>query len=115
MSPVQNVTYVSGRTHSDFNPFSIRVYVFEHLFTLTSRNVISLVVQQFLRVRNPHKYYIVYNRSLDEIYEAICNRIQERYAKQGIEISDEEVRKAADNLIRFCNRVMEIEMTEEEG
>lgn len=48
------------------------------------------------------------NRSLDEIYEAICTRIRERYAEQGIEILDEEVKEAADNLLRFCGRVVEI-------
>lgn len=55
------------------------------------------------------------NRSLDEIYEAICTRIRERYAEQGVELSDDEIKEAADNLLRFCNRVMEIEMTEEES
>lgn len=53
------------------------------------------------------------NRSLDEIYEAVCNRIRERYVEQGIEISDEEVRKAADNLLRFCNRVIDINANKE--
>ena len=48
------------------------------------------------------------NRSLDEIYDAICTRIRERYVEQGIEISDEEVKKAADNLIRCCNHVLEV-------
>ena len=48
------------------------------------------------------------NRSLDEIYEAICTRIRERYTEQGMEISDEEVKKATDNLLRFCNKVVEI-------
>ena len=47
-------------------------------------------------------------RSTEEIYENLCNRIHERYAEQGIEVSDEEVKKAADNLLRFCNRIAEI-------
>jgi len=41
------------------------------------------------------------NLSLDEIYDAICKRIQERYAKQGKEKPDEEVKKAADNWLRL--------------
>lgn len=48
------------------------------------------------------------NRPLDEIYEAICDRIRKGYIEQGEEISDEEVKKAADNLLRFCNKVAEI-------
>ena len=47
------------------------------------------------------------NRSLDEIYEAICNRIRERDAEQGIEISYDEVKEAADNLLRYCNRIID--------
>jgi len=47
------------------------------------------------------------NRSLEEIYDAICKRLRGRYAEQGIEISDEEVKKAADNLLRFCNRLID--------
>lgn len=87
--------------------------MFEHLFTLTSRSFPALVEQQLLRVRIPHGYYMEDNRSLDEIYEAVCNRIRERYVEQGIEISDEEVRKAADNLLRFCNRVIDINANKE--
>ena len=60
-------------------------------------------------VRIPHGYYMEDNRSLDEIYEAICTRIIERYAEQGIELSDKEVKNAADNLLRFCNKVIEID------
>lgn len=82
--------------------------MFEHLFTLTSKNFRALVAQQFLWVRIPHGYYMEDNRSLDEIYEAICTRIRELYVEQGIEISDEEMKKAADNLLRFCNQVIEI-------
>ena len=57
---------------------------------------------------NPTRVHMEDNRSLDEIYEAICNRIRERYAEQGVETSDDEVKKAADNLIRFCNRLADI-------
>jgi len=49
-------------------------------------------------------------RTLDEIYDAICKRLQERYTEQGQDISDEEVKKAADNWLRFCNKLIEIEM-----
>ncbi len=80
--------------------------MFEHLFTLTSRNFRALVAQQFLRVRIPHGLFMEDNRSLDEIYKAICERIRKGYVDQGIEISDEEVKKAADNLLRFCNRIV---------
>lgn len=55
------------------------------------------------------------NRSLDEIYEAICTRIRERYAEQGTVASDEEVKKAADNLLRFCNKIIEIETKKDES
>ena len=47
-------------------------------------------------------------RTLDEIHEAICKHLQECYAEQGEEISDEEVRKAADNWLRFCNHIIDI-------
>ena len=48
------------------------------------------------------------NRLLDEIYDAICKRYQERYAEQGKKTPDEEVKKAAGNLFRFCSWVVEL-------
>lgn len=83
--------------------------MFEHLFTLTSKNFRVVVAQQLLWVRIPHGLFMEDNRSLDEIYEDICNRIRERYLEQGIGVSDEEVKKAADNLLRYCNRIIDIE------
>ena len=53
-------------------------------------------------------HFLEDNLSLDEIYDAICKRLQERYAEQGEKISDEEVRKATDNLLRYCNRIIDI-------
>jgi hypothetical protein len=47
------------------------------------------------------------DRTLDEIYDAICNRIREPYAEQGIEISDDEVKKATGNLLNYCNRIID--------
>jgi len=47
-------------------------------------------------------------RTLDEIYEAICKRLEERYIEQGINLSDEEIKKATDNWLRFCNKLIEI-------
>ena len=43
-------------------------------------------------------------RSTEEIYESLCNRIRERYAEDGEQLTDKEVREAADNLLGFYNR-----------
>lgn len=49
-------------------------------------------------------------RSTEEIYESLCNRIRERYAEDGEQLTDKEVREAADNLLGLCNKIVEIEM-----
>jgi len=50
------------------------------------------------------------NRSLDEIYEAMRMRIRQRYAEDGEQLTDKEVREAADNLLGLCNKIIEIEI-----
>lgn len=54
------------------------------------------------------------DRTLDEIYESICDRIRIGYIERGEDISDEEVRKAADNLLRFCNRIIDAKSNKNE-
>jgi len=49
-------------------------------------------------------------RSLDEIYESLCNRIRDRYAEDGEQLTDKEAREAADNLLGLCNKIVEIEI-----
>jgi len=49
-------------------------------------------------------------RTLDEFYEAICDRIRKGYVERGEDVSDEEMKKAADNLLQFCDRIAEIEI-----
>lgn len=49
------------------------------------------------------------DRTLDKIYESICDRIRIGYVERGESVSDEEVKKAADSLLRFCNRIIETE------
>ena len=88
--------------------------MFEHLFTLTYRNFRALVTQQLLWGSNPARgHFIDDNRSLDKIYEAICNRIREKYEEHGIEMSDDEIKEAADNLLRFCYKVVENNLKKE--
>ena len=53
-------------------------------------------------------------RSIDEIYESLCNRIRQRYAEDGEQLTDKEVRDAADNLLGLCNKIVEIEMSNDE-
>ncbi len=50
-------------------------------------------------------------RSTEEIYESLCNRIRERYADEGEQLTDKEVRAAADNLLGLCNKIVEIEIS----
>lgn len=54
-------------------------------------------------------------RSLDEIYQSICNRIRNQYAERGEHLTDKEVREAADNLLGFCNKVIEIHMEKDKS
>ena len=49
-------------------------------------------------------------RNIDEIYESLCNRIRQRYAEDGEQLTDKEVREAADNLPGLYNEIIEIEM-----
>ncbi|MCH2546940.1 MAG: hypothetical protein MK052_04935 [Alphaproteobacteria bacterium] len=46
-------------------------------------------------------------RSTEEIYENLCNCIRERYAKDGEQLTDKEVREAADNLLGLCNKIVD--------
>ena len=52
-------------------------------------------------------------RSTEEIYESLCNRIRQRYAEDGEQLTDKEVRDAADNLLGLCNKIVEIEMSKD--
>ena len=54
--------------------------------------------------------YMKKQRSLDEIYESLCNRIRDRYAEDGEQLTDKEAREAADNLLGLCNKIVEIEI-----
>lgn len=53
-------------------------------------------------------------RSTEEIYESLCKRIRQRYAEDGEQLTDKEVREAADNLLGLCNKIVEIEMKKDE-
>ena len=53
-------------------------------------------------------------RSTEEIYESLCNCIRQRYAEDGEQLTDKEVREAADNLLGLCNKIVEIEMSKNE-
>lgn len=66
--------------------------------------------ERLIMVRIPHGLFMEDNCSLDEIYEAICNRIRERYAEDGEQLTDKEVIEAADNLLGLCNKIVEIEI-----
>lgn len=49
-------------------------------------------------------------RSTEEIYESLCNRIRKRYAEDGVQLTDKEIKEAADNLLGLCNKIIEIEI-----
>lgn len=53
-------------------------------------------------------------RSTEEIYESLCNRIRQRYAEDGEQLTDKEVREAANNLLGLCDKIIEIEMQKDE-
>lgn len=57
--------------------------------------------------------YMMKQRSTEEIYESLCNRIRQRYAEDGEQLTDKEVREAVDNLLGLCNKIIEIEMKNE--
>jgi signal transduction histidine kinase len=61
-----------------------------------------------LKVRISMASHMKQQRTLQEIHASICDYIKGMYAANGSLLSEEEVTEAANNLIRFCERVVEL-------
>lgn len=49
-------------------------------------------------------------RSLEEIHAAICEDMKRMYSEKGEQITDKEAVEAANNLIRFYDKLVEIKV-----
>lgn len=69
-----------------------------------------MILNDLLWLESHAGAYMGKQRSTEEIYESLCNRIRQRDAGDYEQLNDKEFKKAPDSLLGLSNKIVDIDM-----